>query len=109
MGTRCLKKKREKKRKCLLERFFEVPRVFQTFSLELRSMSGRKESSWDALEPEFYGVRCRFFALAEYSARAQSSPVARKVPSEPSIFTPLGIDTTQPCYGSARRRKYSDA
>ena len=60
-----------RKKNIFLECFFDVPRVFQSSSPELRSMSGRKESSWDALGPEFYGVRPRILARAEYSARAQ--------------------------------------
>ena len=51
--------------------FFEVLRVFQSSSPELRSMSGRKESFWDGLGPEIYGARPRILARAEYSARAQ--------------------------------------
>ena len=65
----------------------EVPRVFQSSSPELRSMSGRNESFWDGLGPEIDGVRSRFLARAEYCP-------ARNIPSDPSILIPLGINST---------------
>ena len=40
--------------------FFEVPRVFQSSSPELRSMSGRNESFWDGLGLEIDGARPGF-------------------------------------------------
>ena len=36
-------------------------------------MSGRKESFWDGLGPEIYGVRPGILARAEYSARAEGT------------------------------------
>ena len=53
--------------------FFEVPRVFQSSSLELRSMSGRKESFWGGLGLEIRRVRPGILARAEYSARAEGT------------------------------------
>ena len=53
--------------------FFEVPRVFQSSSPELRSMSGRKESFWDGLGPEIDGVRPDFPGLPKSSPRAEGT------------------------------------
>ena len=58
----------EKHMTFLLFQFFESLVRLRSCYLELRNMSGRKESSWDALEPELYWVRpgkypARYFGI----------------------------------------------
>ena len=49
------------------------PRVFQSSSPELRSMSGRKESFWDGLGPEIDGGRPGFSRIGKTSPRAEGT------------------------------------
>ena len=49
----------------------EVPRIFQSDSPELRSMSGRKESFWDGLGLEIDGTQPDFLGLPKSSPRAE--------------------------------------
>ena len=49
------------------------PRVFQSSSPELRSMSGRKESFWDALRLEIGGAQPDFLGVPKSSPRAEGT------------------------------------
>ena len=62
--------------------FFEVPEVFQSTSPELRSLSGRKESSWDSLGSEIDGGHPNFLGVPKSPFRAEGT---FRIPSHPSI------------------------
>ena len=51
----------------------EVPRIFQTYSPELRSMSDWNESFWDGLGAEIDGVHPDFPGLPNSSPRAEGT------------------------------------
>ena len=53
--------------------FLEVPRIFQNYSPELRSMSDRNESFWDGLGDEIDGARPEFRGLPKSSPCAEGT------------------------------------
>ena len=95
LGTCCLKKKRERKKKMNDKEDFLTSRgyfkVLLRNSAVCRAATTVSETPWG---PRSMGCTAIFQAY-------QKVPPARKVPSDPSILIPLGINRTQPscCHG----------
>ena len=89
MGTRCLKKKREKKND-QQKGFFESQGYSRIILRNSAVCQIETRASGMAWGPRSTGCTPIFQAY-------QKVPPARKGPSDPSIFIPLGINRTQPC------------